>query len=133
MLNTVRRFFEAYAHRSMDECLGFFKQSEQTVVFGTAVDERRIGMGAMRAQLVRDWAQSDAASLEMTWHTAVQHGETGWVAAEFIFRFKTQNEEGLLPVRGTFVLERDANSNWVIAHMHLSTPDGNTEAGRSFN
>lgn len=133
MLHTINRFVETYGRRSLDECLACFKQSDQTVAFGTAADEKRIGLAAIRAQLERDWSQSTAASLDMTWHKAVTQGETGWVAAEFAFRFKTSGEDGAMPVRATFVLEQDAGGNWVIALMHFSTADGNTEAGRSFN
>ena len=133
MLHAIHRFVETYGCRSLDECMACFKQSDQAVAFGTATDEKRIGLAAIRAQLERDWSQSTAASLEMTWHKAVLLSETGWVAAEFTLRFKTPREEGALPVRATFVLEQDAGGNWVIAHMHFSTSDGSPEAGRSFN
>ncbi len=134
MLQTINRFLDTYTRRSLDDCLACFKQSDETVVFGTLADEKRIGINAIRAQLERDWEQSLDTTLEMTWHKAVSHGGTGWVAAEFLFRFKTASGDGAVPVRASFVLEQDASGiTWLIAHMHFSVPDGSTEDGRSFN
>lgn len=132
MIDTVNKFLDAFARRSTDECLACFKSSDSTMAFGTAVDEKSIGIEALREQFDRDWSQSLSASLQMTWHTAMAYENTGWLAADFTGRFRTQDAEGERKIRGTFVLERDENDQWLITHMHLSFPDPLTEEGRSF-
>lgn len=132
MFETVNKFVDAFARRSTVECLACFKPSDSTMIYGTAGDEKRLGIEAIRQQLDRNFAQSLSATMQMTWHTLAVCGDTGWVAADFLGRFKTPEAEGKRPIRATFVLERDARSQWLIVHMHLSFPDVLTEAGRSF-
>ncbi len=132
MIDTVNRFLDAFERRSTDECLACFKPSDSTMAFGTAADEKSIGIEALRKQFDRDWSQSLSASLQMTWHTSMAYENTGWVAADFTGRFRTPDAEGERMIRGTFVLERDERDQWLITHMHLSFPDTLTEEGRSF-
>lgn len=133
MFNTVKAFADAYGRRDMNACLDCFKSSGDVVVFGTAADEKRIGSAEIRTQMERDWAQSESARMEITWHKAVSRGDTGWVAADFMFKYKTAKEEGEFLARATFVLEKDPARRWVITHMHISRPDPGTPEGRSFN
>lgn len=132
VIETVMKFVDAFGRRSSAECLACFKQSDSLMTYGTAADEKRIGVEALREQFERDWSESLSATMQMTWHTSTAYENTGWVAADFIGRFKTQEAEGTRPIRATFVLERNEQSQWVIAHMHLSFPDVLTEEGKSF-
>lgn len=132
MIETVMRFLDAFERRSTAECLACLKQSDSLMMYGTAADEKRIGVEAVREQLERNWAQSLSASVTVTWHTSAVYDNAGWVAADVLVKFKTPEAEGERPARMTFVLERDEHSQWVIAHMHFSLPDVSTKAGESF-
>lgn len=70
MIETVMKFVDAFERRSIADCMACFKQSDSLMTYGTAADEKGIGVETVREQLLRNWAQSVSASMKMTWHTS---------------------------------------------------------------
>lgn len=125
------RFTSSYARRDLAACLACFAQKGPLVAFGTGADEKRIGLDQIREQFERDWAQSEKASIEITWSSSSVVGPFAWVAANCHLRFCAGGVEGMLPGRASVVFESLAGT-WLIRHLHISVPMGGQEAGNSF-
>lgn len=122
MFNTVQSFIDAYAKRSLDECMACFASSPNIMAYGTNADEKRLGMAAIRDQLALDWGQLSSASMTVTWHHEVQHGDSGLVAADVQLQFFGPSGADQASIRATFVLTREGQGKWLIEHMHFSVP-----------
>ena len=131
ILAATDAWFEAYSQRDMSRVMATFTSGEAILLFGTGVDERRVGLSEIRLQLERDWAQSDAAWVERGATTTRVMGDAAVVAFDCRFRFRASGQEGEAPGRGTFVFERQG-AGWLVAHMHVSIPYAEQPVGRSF-
>ncbi len=45
------------------------------VLYGTGADEKRIGLEQIRAQVERDWSQSDSAAMMLDWTSVSAAGQ----------------------------------------------------------
>lgn len=45
------------------------------VLYGTGADEKRVGPDQVRAQVARDWAQSDSVALSLGWISVSAAGQ----------------------------------------------------------
>lgn len=128
---TLQKFADAYAERDLKGFLEGFAPDADVILFGTGVDERRIGLEEIRTQVERDWAQSESASMSFPWISVSAAGPVAWAAAEGEFKFRAAGQGGIIPVRASFVFERREGS-WLVVHSHLSTPAAAQEEGQSF-
>lgn len=132
VMAVINRYNEAYAKRDVDGVLALFAPDPDVVIIGTGQDEKRIGLAEMRAQLERDFAQSEAISIKVGWHSVSRAGSVAWVAADCIARVKMPGGRGMsLSARATFVLEQRAG-RWLIVQSHASVPAAGQSKGQSF-
>ena len=127
----LNRFCEAYARRDLDGLVSLFAPDGDVVAIGTGQDERRVGRLDIRAQVERDWAQSDACSFQWTWHSVSAAGPVAWLSAEGTIEVRNGAEHASLPIRLTGVLEKRADE-WLFVQFHTSAPASGQKQGKSF-
>ena len=131
VMDVIGRFAEAYAARDMDATLAVFTPDSDVVAIGTGVDERCVGLDEFRQVVERDWSQSEAASIEIGWHSVSAAGSVAWVAADAIIQAMVEGQELRLPIRFTAVLVKHGDS-WLLAQQHVSMPSAAQAEGESF-
>jgi uncharacterized protein (TIGR02246 family) len=131
VMAVLNRFCEAYVTRDVDRLLSLFAADDDVLVIGTGQDERRVGRPAIRAQVERDWAQSDACRFHWTWHSVSAAGPVAWLAAEGDIDAQVGEQHATLPVRLTCVLEKRAGE-WLFVQFHTSAPASGQARGESF-
>lgn len=122
MLKTVEAFISAYGRRSLDEVLACMAEGAGVMAYGTSLGEKRLGLNAVRAQLLADWADTTAGTMKITWHHEAGQGDMGWVAADLAFHFESSAGIEERTGRASFVLGKDSAGRWRIQHMHFSLP-----------
>ena len=125
------RFREAYELRDAKALMSVVAPDPDVVMFGTGADERRIGPAEILTQAERDWAQSEATSLDIGWHHISAAGSVAWLAADVAFKLRAGGQEMTLPGRLTAVFEQ-RNSEWLLVQSHFSLPTAGQEEGQSF-
>lgn len=125
-----RKLTGAYERRNIAEFLDCFAADDDVVLYGTGVDEKRIGLDQIRAQVERDWAQTEAISMSFNWTSISAAGPVAWASVDGEFNFRANGQEGNIPARVSFVLER-RDGRWLIVHSHFSTPLQTQDEGQS--
>ena len=131
VMSVFDRFREAYEGRDARALLSMVAPDPDVVMFGTGADEKRIGQAEILAQVERDWAQSEATSLQIGWHHISAAGQVAWLAADVAFEVRAADHEMTLPGRLTAVFEQ-RNSEWLLVQSHFSFPTPGQEEGGSF-
>jgi uncharacterized protein (TIGR02246 family) len=126
----VQRMTDAYQARDIDALMECMTPDADLVMYGTGADEKRIGPDGMRKQAERDWAQTDAISMNFGWMSVSASGNVAWVAADGEFSFSVGGRSMSMAARATFVAEQ-RNGKWIIAQAHFSTPAVGQEEGSS--
>ncbi|MEE9379230.1 MAG: nuclear transport factor 2 family protein [Candidatus Lokiarchaeia archaeon] len=127
----IKKFAEAYEKKDLDTALSFFAPDPNVVVYGSGVDEKRIGLDEIRAQFERDFAQTEAASLEYDWKSISGSEPFAWLAADVTFKATTQGQEMTFKGRYTSLFEK-REDKWLILQMHFSMPSSAQPEGESF-
>lgn len=131
VMATLEQFKQAYEHRDLERLVALFAPDPDVVLFGTGADEKRVGVSEIRAQAERDWAQSEAFSLEWCWSSVSAAGSVAWVAVDGVGHVTASGQQIHLPLRLSAVLEhRGASWLWMQAHASLPAPE--QAAGESF-
>jgi uncharacterized protein (TIGR02246 family) len=128
---SLQRLTDAFAKRNLKGFLECFASDVDVVLYGTGADEKRIGLEQIRAQVERDWSQSETAAMAFTWTSVSAAGMVAWVAVDGAFKFRVGGQDIALAARISFVLEKRA-AKWLIVHAHFSTPASGQEEGQSF-
>ena len=132
VMAVMNQYNESYAKRDVEGVLSLFAPDTDIVTIGTGADERRIGRQELKTQLERDFAQSEAASIEFLWHSVSAAGLVAWLAADCIAHVKmTDGQEIKLTARLTAVLEK-RQGQWLILQLHTSVPMAGQTDGQSF-
>ena len=131
VMDVINKYNEAYTKRDLDGVLTLFPLDDDVIVIGTGGDERRVGLTKIKAQIERDFAQSESASIEITWHSVSVAGSVAWVAANCVARVMVSGQEISLPLRSTAVLEQRGD-RWLIVQSHASIPATSQMEGESF-
>jgi ketosteroid isomerase-like protein len=131
VLAALQRMTGAYQKRDLEAVMAAFASDPDVLIFGTGADETRRGKDAIRAQVQRDWGQSDAVSMALRWGPVSAAGDVAWAWAEGSFDFRAGDVEGSIPARLSAVLER-RDGQWLIVHSHFSTPAAGQVEGESF-
>jgi SnoaL-like domain len=63
---TLQQWKDAYSRRNLDGALAVIAPDDDVLGIGTGPDEWRVGPEAFKAQLERDFAQSEACRLTMS-------------------------------------------------------------------
>jgi len=127
----LQKMTEAYAKRDMNAFLGGYASDADVMVYGTGADERRVGVEQIRAQVTRDWSQSESAAMAFDRMLVSAAGAVAWAAVDGAFKFRIGGKDMSMPARATFVLEK-RDGRWLIQHAHFSTPASSQEEGKSF-
>jgi len=128
--SALHAWTQAYADRNLDALMSYVSDDPAVMMYGTGADEKRVGRTAIEEQVKRDWAQSDAISLEMTWSSVGASGDVGWVAADAAFHATVGDQSMDMPARGTWVLKKE-DGKWKIIQAHFSFPAGGQSEGES--
>ena len=128
---TVNRFFEMYAKRDLKGLLSVVAPESDAVFFGSGPDEKYVGLEQAKKGFERDFAQSQAASWELGWHSVSASGLVAWLAAEVIIHATAGGKVLSIPYRLTMVLTH-RGSEWILVQLHLSAPSAEQAAGQSW-
>ena len=132
IIGVLNDYMEAWESRDLDAILSSFAPSATVSGFGTGADEKRVGLDELRAQLERDFSQSEEFRVTLDWNLVGISGQVAWVASDVTIRFKlTGQAEMAFPARLTSVLQ-NYDGDWLMEHFHLSVAAGGQEEGQSF-
>jgi len=126
----IKRFADAYKARDLKNLMECFVPDPDVVLYGTGADEKRVGLEQVRAQVERDWAQTESIELSISWKSISAAGLVAWVALDGAFEIRAGGQDMALPARASVVLEK-RDGKWLIVHAHFSTPPAGQEEGRS--
>lgn len=123
------QFCENYKKRDLPALLKLF--TADTNMWGTGLDEYRVGIKEVEEQLKRDWRQSDKGEIEVISFVPADEDAT-WAAAvckaHLTMEGKDYNFDDL---RGTIIVRKE-QGEWKISHMHASFPDFRNPEANSF-
>ncbi|STX50194.1 Uncharacterised protein [Legionella busanensis] len=123
------QFCEGYAMRDLSFTLSLF--TKEANVWGSGLDEYRVGSKEIEEQLTRDWSQSESSKIEVVRFVPTPDNAL-WAAAVCNARIIVANKNYLFEhLRGTLIIEQDEGI-WKIAHMHASFPDYRNVENNSF-
>jgi len=131
VLAVLDKFAERYSKRDFDGVMAHFVPDPDVVVIAAGRDEKRVGPAELKAQLERDWAQSEAASFEFGWRLVSAAGSVAWLAADMTIRANVGGKEMSLPGRVTAVLEQRGD-RWLFVQFHYSLPSTELAEGESW-
>ncbi len=131
VLAVLNKLAEGYARRDLNGVLALCAPDPDHVMYGTGVDEKRIGLAEIKAQAERDWSQTEAAALEFSWTSVSAAGNVAWLAADATFKATAAGQELAFPARLTAVLERRGDK-WLFVQSHFSFPASGQAEGEAF-
>lgn len=123
------RFCEGYKNRDLASLLNLF--SKDINMWGSGLDEYRVGLKQSEEQLKRDWSQSEKAEIEIVSFVPTP-ADALWMAAICNAKITIDGQEHVFEqLRGTLIVQKE-NGEWKISHMHASFPDYRNAEGGSF-
>ena len=122
---------DAYKERRLNDVMACIAPDADVVLYGTGADEKRVGPDQVRAQVERDWAQTESIEMSYSWKSISAAGPVAWAALDGAFKIRAGGQSMELPVRVTLVLEKRGN-RWLIVHSHFSTPAAGQAPDSSF-
>jgi uncharacterized protein (TIGR02246 family) len=130
VLAVLNKFMETYQQRDIEGLMGLFAPDDDQIMFGTGIDEKRIGRDQIRFQAERDWSQTEALAFNLNWHQVSAAGPVAWVAAEGLGQGQVGGQKIEFPLRMTAVLEQRGDK-WLLVQSHVSLPSPAQEEGDS--
>jgi len=131
VMNTLNEFAENYEKRDLDGVMSVFAPDSDVVLYGSGADEKRVGIDEIRAQVERDWSQSEATSFTYGWTSISSAGMVAWAAVDLTFMVKADGQEFSFDGRLTNVFE-NREGKWLMVQGHFSLPSATQEEGESF-
>jgi ketosteroid isomerase-like protein len=128
---TMRQWKHAYSRRDVNGALAVMAPDDDVVGIGTGPDEWRVGPEAFKAQLERDFAQSEALSVAYEPLVVSEAGPVAWVAGRATVAARVEGQELTLAGRFTAVLEQRGD-RWLLMQTHFSLPAAEQAEGQSF-
>ncbi len=124
-----KKFCEGYKKRDITFLLNLFTNNIN--MWGSGLDEYRVGLKQVEEQLKRDFRQSEKGEIEIVSFVATPE-DALWAAALCNAKITIAGEEHIFEqLRGTLIIEQE-NDSWKISHMHASFPDYRNAAQGSF-
>jgi ketosteroid isomerase-like protein len=130
VLSVINQFLKSYKNRDIVGLMNLTAPDDDLFLFGTNIDERRVGRDAFRLQAERDWTQTEELAFNFTWHRVSAAGSVAWVASEGLGQGKVGGQQIAFPVRMTTIMENQ-NNEWHIRLSHFSLPAPGAEEGNS--
>jgi ketosteroid isomerase-like protein len=131
ILAAMNEMAAAYASRSTRRLAAVIAPDPDVVMYGTGLDEKRLGRDGILTQAQRDWSQTDSASFRIDWHAISAAGPVAWIAADIAFVLVAGGQSMELLGRLTSVLEKRGDT-WLIVQAHYSFPAAGQQEGESF-
>lgn len=125
------RFAMAYADRDVSRLRVTFAADADVLVYGTGVDEKCVGLAEIERHVLRDWSQSEKASITLVRTSVSSAGAVAWVASDVTFNVTAGGSAVTIPGRLTAVLEQRAEG-WLLVQTHFSLPATGQSEGDSF-
>lgn len=122
ILEAVNRYLDAYAQRSVEDCMQHMATTSPVMLFGTNADEVFTSIDAVRAAFARDFA----GMADIRWgeprHVDVRAGsELASVLLELPIAYRSEGEEVATLFRFALTLIREAG-HWKICTGLASVP-----------
>ena len=130
VLAVLNKFLETYEKRDIEGLMALFAPDDDQIMFGTGIDEKRLGRDQIRFQAERDWSQTEALAFSFNWHQVSAAGSVAWVAAEGSGQGMVGGQKIEFPLRMTGVLEQRGD-DWLLVQSHVSLPAPGQEQGDS--
>lgn len=125
----LEQFCIGYQNRDLSFLLKLF--TKNTNVWGSGLDEYRVGHAQLTEQFNRDWGQSEAGQIKIVRFIPTPEHSL-WAAAICQAVISIDGKEHVFDhLRGTITLEKEEGT-WKIAHMHASFPDYRNPENNSF-
>jgi ketosteroid isomerase-like protein len=131
VMAVINQFLETYTGHDVEGTLSLLAPDPDTLLIGTGVDEKIVGIQQARAQIKRDFEQSGDISVKLGPAAVSAAGPVAWMAADSSWQVKTGGHEMNYNFRWTMVLEK-RQGKWLIVQSHLSAPESSQAAGQSF-
>jgi ketosteroid isomerase-like protein len=128
---TLQQWKDAYSRRDVDGALAVMAPDEDLVGIGTGPDEWRVGPAEFKVQLERDFAQSEALSVDYEPLVVSEAGPVAWVAGRARVQARVEGQDVSLTGRFTAVLEQRAG-RWLLMQTHFSLAAAEQAEGQSF-
>lgn len=129
--SVLDQFAMAYADRDVSRLRMTFAADADVLVYGTGADEKCVGLAEIERHVLRDWAQSEKASITLGRTSVSSAGAVAWVASDVTFNVTAGGSAVTMPGRLTAVLERRAEE-WLLVQTHFSLPATGQSEGDSF-
>jgi ketosteroid isomerase-like protein len=132
-LKKPEQLFQDFCKGYKDRDLSFLLSlcSKNINMWGSGLDEYRVGLKEVEEQLKRDWSQSESGEIEVLSFVPTV-GDALWTAAHCRAKVKIEGQVHTFDhFRGTLVIEKEEGI-WKISHMHASFPDYRNAEGGSF-
>ena len=126
----VNKFMAAYEKRDIQGLMSLLSPDDDLFLFGTGIDEKRIGREQFKFQAERDWSQTEALAFNFTSHHISAAGPVAWIASEGLGQGKVGGQKIEFPLRMTAVLEQ-RGGEWFLVQAHISLPAPGQEEGDS--
>lgn len=125
----LETYCEAYQARDLSSILKLF--TKNCTVWGTAVDEFRVGVSELAKQHERDWSQSEKGEIEGIVFISNPDQDL-WAGATCRAKIMIQGTQYYFnDLRCTIIICKESG-DWKISHMHCSFPDFRNGEGDSF-
>jgi ketosteroid isomerase-like protein len=128
---TLQQWKDAYSQQDLDGALAVIAPDDDVVGIGTGPDEWRLGPQEFKAQLERDFAQSEDLSVAYEPLVVSEAGPVAWVAGRATVQARVDGQDLTLTGRFTAVLEQ-REGRWLLMQTHFSLPAAEQAEGRSF-
>ena len=128
---TLQGMFEAYAKRDLNGVLAFWAPDPDVLMIGSGADEKSVGLNQFTKSLMRDWNQSEKASINFKDIAVSAAGAVAWFATDVTFSGQINEEKFDLPGRLTGVMEK-RDGEWLLVQMHFSVPSSEQAQGQSW-
>ncbi len=123
------KFCEGYKNRDLAILLNLFTKNIN--MWGSGLDEYRVGLKQIEEQLKRDWSQSEKCEIVVVSFVPTP-ADAVWTAALCNAKISIDGKEHIFEhLRGTIIIEKE-NGAWKISHMHASFPDYRNAENGSF-
>lgn len=130
VLGVLNEWLQSYKERDIDGLMALVAPDDDLFLFGTGLDEKRVGPDEFKYQAQRDWSQTDELSFNFTSYHVSAAGPVAWVASEGLGYGRAGGQAIEFPLRMTTVLEQ-REGQWLIVQSHVSLPSAAQEEGDS--
>ena len=124
-----KKFCEHYSARRLEDALRLC--ANNMTLWGTGLDEYRVGIEAIEEQLRRDWSQSTRSTMDLVAFIPTPHS-TSWVAGVCNAHLTIENQDYSFDNLRVTIATVEEQGKLKIAHMHASFPDLRNPTGNSF-